>query len=78
MKNGHRGSKFGPEVHLNGPHKVTAPFLNILFFCDSVGENIPKNGKTKKQNIWKKSSNFVGTIEMHLWSKLWTSMTIFH
>ena len=21
MKNGHRGSKFGPEVHLNGPHK---------------------------------------------------------
>ena len=25
--------------HLNGPHKVTAPFLNILFFCHSVGEN---------------------------------------
>ena len=47
MKNGHRGSKFGPEVHLNGLHKVNAPFLNILFFCDSVGENTPKIEKRR-------------------------------
>ena len=39
MKNGHRASIFGPKVHLNGPHKVTGHFLNILFFCHSVGEN---------------------------------------
>ena len=46
MKNGHKGPKFGPKVPLNGPHKVTCHFFNILFFCDSVGENTPKNGKT--------------------------------
>ena len=39
MKNGHRGSKFGPEVHLNGPHKNKCGFWDILFFCHSVGEN---------------------------------------
>ena len=38
MKNGHRGSKFVPEVHLNGPHKKERGFLDILFFGHSLGE----------------------------------------
>ena len=46
MKNGHRGSKFGPEVHLNGPHKNKCGFWDILFFPYTVGENMLKIKKT--------------------------------
>ena len=46
MKNGHKGSKFGPEMHLNGPHKNKSGFLDILFFPYTVGENMLKYEKT--------------------------------
>ena len=46
MKNGHRGSKFGPEVHLNGPHKTECGFWDILFFPYTVAENMLKIKKT--------------------------------
>ena len=86
MKKGHRCPKSGPEVHLNGPLKSLYGFWDILFIPFGRGkslrffifEHIFPYSVEKKQNIPKSTLIFVRTIEMHIWSKFWTSMTIFY